>query len=511
MIPAHVPDKPPLTYADSFDVPVLFRDRPAKNPRRQLRTAKHKPWAGMGGFPATNGWYVSTTTWREIIKAAIEVGRDVTPHLRNQPQYAHGELVARVSPLYAYLGMHPVKPRHPVRGTTDRRLTLNPVYEYGTERSAKNAAAYRLGMTMAEWACRSLLGLGQTEHLEFGGPIPALRNTFKNPKNRLPDLWGQHQAEGLCWLIEAKGGDVGLSKLREGWEQLAAGSKVLGSYAHRTVLVGASVRPGDDLFLTIDHDLHPRRAPRTPAGFDIDDESAVGPGGLEDRLADSDDALIGAARAQMLTYLALRSAAFSQLRTVLIPADSASRHRRSGLITPLESDDLTRALRAEARTEANYYADRRTLRTRLRSMGLDDFLTCRILGTGVHLGMSRQLFAACERLHEEDLAIAQRIPGLRAEDQLADDQELGDDAQEEQRFTERRILREREEEARPRLHFLLRQAYVQGATREWSDLLHRPEEPELDLAGDEGLLEAATPETYLTVSRYDLPPARAWL
>lgn len=26
MIPAHIVDEPPLTYADSFDVPVLFRN-----------------------------------------------------------------------------------------------------------------------------------------------------------------------------------------------------------------------------------------------------------------------------------------------------------------------------------------------------------------------------------------------------------------------------------------------------------------------------------------------------
>ncbi|MEV4179174.1 hypothetical protein [Nonomuraea sp. NPDC049709] len=502
MIPAPVPDEPPLTYADSFDVPVLFRDRPARKPRRQWRTAELKPWAGSGGFPATDGWYVSTTTWREIIKAAVEVGRDVTPHLQNQPRYAHGELVARVSPLYAYLGTHSVQ------GTKGRRLTLNPVYAYNTERSAKNAASYRLGMTMAEWACRSLLGLGQTEHLELGGPINALRDTFKNPKLTLPDLWGQHQAEGLYWLIEAKGGDVGLSTLRKGWAQLAAGSKILGLYAHRTVLVGASVRPGDDLFLTIDHDLHPGRPPFTPAGFDIGDESGVGPGNLEDRLGDSDDALIGAARAQMLAYLALRSAPAARLRTVLVPADRASRRRRSGLTTPLEGDDLTRDMRAAARGVAPY-TERHTLRTRIRSMGLDDFVTCRIPGTEVHLGMSRKLYAACERLHEEDLAIAQSTPGLRAEDQSADDQELSDDAQEQQRLTQRRIFREQQEEARPRLRPRLRDAYERGATRDWSNLLRRPQEPELELESDEGLLEAATPETYLAVSRYDLPPARA--
>ncbi|MET8984865.1 hypothetical protein ABZW49_05415 [Nonomuraea wenchangensis] len=507
MIPAHVPDEPPLTYDDSFDIPVLFRDGPSRKPRRQWRTAMHKPWTASGGFPTTDGWHISTTTWREIIKAAIEVGRDVTPHLQNQPRYAHGELVARVSPLYAYLGMHLVMPHFPVRGTTGRRLTLNPVYAYGAERSAKNAAGYRLGMTMAEWACRSLLGLGQTEHLELGGPIPALRDTFRDPMEKLPDLWGRHSAEGLYWLIEAKGGNVGLGALRKGWEQLAAGSKILGSYAHRTVLVGACVRPGDDLFLTVDHALHPGRPPLASTGFDID-ESAVSSGHLEDQLGESDDALIGAARAQMLVYLALRSAPASQLRTVLVPADHTSRRRRAELITPLEGDDFTRAMRAEVRGTARHL-ERYARRDRIRSVGLDDFLTCRIPGTEIHLGMSRKLFAVCERLHEEDLAIARRTPGLRAEDQLAADQELSDDAQERQRLALRRIFREQQEEVRPQLRPRLRHAYEQGAESDWSDLLHRPEEPELDFEGEEGLLEAATPETYLAVSRYDLPPARA--
>lgn len=507
MIPAHIPDEPPLAYADSFDIPVLFRNEPAKKPRRQWRTAKHKAWAGSYGFPPADGWYAPTTTWREIIKAATEVGRDVTPHLQNQPRYAHGELVARVAPLYAYLGAHLVEPRHPVPGAKGRRLTWNPVYAHGTERTAKNAAGYRLGMTMTEWACRSLLGLGQTEHLELGGPIPALLNKFADPKKKLPDLWGRHEAEELYWLIEAKGGNVGLGILREGWAQLGAGSKVLNAYAHRTVLVGASVRPGDDLFLTIDHDLHPGHPPLPPAGSNTDDE-ATGPGNLEDHVGDSDDALIGAARAQMLTYLALRSAPAAQLRTVPVPADRASRQRRSGLTTPLEDDGLTLAMRADARGTAPG-ADQPALRAGIRSVGLDDFLTCRIPGTEVHLGMSRKLFAACERLNEEDLAIARRTPGLRAEDQRAADLELSDEAQEEQRLSQRRISREQQEEARPRLRPLLRDAYDRGAASDWSDLLRRPQEPELDLEGDEGLLEAATPETYLAVSRYDLPPTLA--
>ncbi|MFJ8134155.1 gamma-glutamyltransferase [Streptomyces hydrogenans] len=508
MIPAHVPDEPPLTYDDSFDIPVLFRNGPANKPKKQWRTTEHKPWSATDGFPKAAGWYAPTTTWREIIKAATEVGRDITPHLQNQPRYAHGELVARVAPLYAYLGAHLFEHQPAVPGAMNRRLTLNPVYAHGTERTAKNAAAYRLGMTMTEWACRSLLGLGQTEHLELGGPVPALSTTFKDPKRKLPDLWGRHETEKAYWLIEAKGGTCGVGTLRKGWAQLEAGSKILGSYAHRTVLVGAAVRPGDDLFLTIDHALHPGQPPLPPAGSDPVGEAAAGGGNLEDHIGENDDALIGAARAQMLVYQALRSAPPSQLRTVPVPANRASRHRRPGLTTPLEDDDLTIGLRAEARGAAPH-VEPHTLRAGIRTMGLDDFLTCRIPNTEIHLGMSRKLFAACARLHEEDLAIARRTPGLRAEDQLALDQRLSEDAQDEQRLTQRRIFHEQQEEARPRLRSLLRGAYERGATSDWSDLLRRPEEPELDLSGDEGLLEAATPETYLAVSRYDLPPTHA--
>jgi hypothetical protein len=290
---------------------------------------------------------------------------------------------------------------------------------------------------------------------------------------------------------------VGLGTLRTGWAQPAVGSKVLGAYSHRTVLVGASVRPGDDLFLTIDHDLHAGLPPLAPAGCDTDN-AVAGSGNLEDHLGESDDALTGAARAQMLVYLALRSAPASQLRTVPVPADRAARHRRSGLTTPLEGDGLTFAMRAGCRSAAAPDSEQHALRAGIRSMGLDDVLSCRIPGTEVHLGMSRSMFAACERLREEDLAIAQRTPGLRAEDQAAAYEELSDEAQEERRLAQNRILRE-QEEARPRLRPLLRDAYERGSTSDWRDLLRRPQEPKLDLEGDESLLEAATPETYLVL------------
>lgn len=95
-------------------------------------------------------------------------------------------------------------------------------------------------------------------------------------------------------------------------------------------------------------------------------------------------------------------------------------------------------------------------------------------------------------------------------DELARRKQPGpDEAQEVQRLTQRRIFREQQEEMRPLLRDLLRNAYEQGGSSDWRDLLHGPEEPELDLEGNEDLLEAATPETYLAVNRYDVPAVRA--
>ncbi|WP_275405954.1 MULTISPECIES: hypothetical protein [unclassified Streptomyces] len=42
MIPTLVPDEPPLTYADSFDLTVLVSSGPPDRPRKQQRTAAHK-------------------------------------------------------------------------------------------------------------------------------------------------------------------------------------------------------------------------------------------------------------------------------------------------------------------------------------------------------------------------------------------------------------------------------------------------------------------------------------
>ncbi|MFJ4468551.1 hypothetical protein ACIP2X_13855 [Streptomyces sp. NPDC089424] len=173
----------------------------------------------------------------------------------------------------------------------------------------------------------------------------------------------------------------------------------------------------------------------------------------------------------------------------------------------MEQDGLTQGLRADARG-ADAQVEQLVLRAGVSSRCLDDFLTCRIPGTEVHLSMSRRLFASCERLHQGDLLIARRTSGLRAKEQQPDTEHISEADQEDQRLTRRRILHEQQEEACPRLRPLLRDAYEQGSTSEWSDLLHRHQEPQLELRGDDDLLEAATPETYLAVSRHNLPPSR---
>ncbi|MBT2511131.1 hypothetical protein J7I98_36015 [Streptomyces sp. ISL-98] len=47
--------------------------------------------------------------------------------------------------------------------------------------------------------------------------------------------------------------------------------------------------------------------------------------------------------------------------------------------------------------------------------------------------MSRLLFAACEQLHYEDLAIAERTPGLCSEDQRIADEPADEEAEDQRR------------------------------------------------------------------------------
>lgn len=422
----------------------------------------------------------------EILKAATEVGRDVTPWLVQTPQLARAELVARVAPLYAYLTLENFPGPHP--HNSGRRLATNLVYEHGTEKSARAAFGYRFGMTMAEWVCRAMMGLSPTQHIEDGGPENLKGFTDENEPR--PDLWGVHATGPRYWLIEAKGGEVPLKALRRGAAQLREASKLMKGLEHRLVLCGASYKDGDHVFLTVDHEHIPGLPPISPPDL-IAGGPAGAPGVGDGHLGDDDEALVGAARAQMLTYLALRFGDPASLRIVPMGAGRSRAH--TGLVKPLEDDPSTVEARRWVRSHgpADYWETQQLL----RAAGMDDFITGRVAGTDVRLGMSRRLFAACDTLYREDARVAERTPGLRAEDQR--EATLDDAEQQQRRHRQRLEFRERQYDARTETRRVVGEAFRRGADIDWSDLLGGGS-PGTEL-GDGQLLEGATAETYVAI------------
>ena len=100
----------------------------------------------------------------------MTVGRDVAPWLLWSPSLAWQEVVARESPLRAFL----VRVPSPIVGSpTGWALQPSLAYTKGTERTAQAAFGYRLGMTMTEWVARGLCGLGATTHCEADLPTGA--------------------------------------------------------------------------------------------------------------------------------------------------------------------------------------------------------------------------------------------------------------------------------------------------------------------------------------------------
>lgn len=160
----------PIKAQDAFDVPVVVRWsaplRPGRRPSPSRLDKMHAPWPTPGAVPSQDGQYRVVTTWRDVMYAAIMVGRDPTASLRDVPTLAWAEIVARTSPLVAYLGRSPY-PTSP--GGSGFVVKPNVVYQDGTEQTAQAAFGYRIGMTMAEWACRGLMGSGPTLRAETHG------------------------------------------------------------------------------------------------------------------------------------------------------------------------------------------------------------------------------------------------------------------------------------------------------------------------------------------------------
>ena len=228
------------------------------------------------------GGYIVPTTWRDVIDAAMTVGRDAFAWLAAVPALAWrrsrraARLCARTSSVHT-------APR--ASAVTGYRLEPNVVlYLEGTGKTARALFAYRIGMTMAG-ACQSLLAV----HAEAVAPPGA--GPQWSPANGLPDLVGFHWCQPETWLAEAKGGKrTGLGELRNGALQLSAAGLMAGS--HVRVLCGTSIE--HRVFMTIDIE----KACGT--------SGAVVPGEGGRPSPDGDDGeLLALARSRMLNYYVL--------------------------------------------------------------------------------------------------------------------------------------------------------------------------------------------------------------
>jgi hypothetical protein len=464
----------PVKADDAFDIPVFVRHssplRAGRRPKPLHVDSASVPWPAIRDVPPT-GTYLVTTTWRDIIDAAVTVGRDPFPWLGRMPALAWSELIARSSPLMAYLRRSPNAKAS--LGSSGYLLEPNAVYYHGTERTARAAFGYRVGMTMAEWVCRGLMGLGPTRHAESSRPTDA--GPAWSPVNGLPDLVGDHWRPPPTWLVEAKGARrIGQPALAKGALQLTG--RGLMSGAHVCVLCGASLEPR--LFVTVDVEILPGRPPRAE------------PPEIPDPATD-DSVLVNLARSRMLTYYSLRALtpdALSVRPVGLAAADPGSWRRRVGLVYPLEQDPSTQQERVLAR-DPSAYAEERPATERL------DMLTGHIPGTSTTIGMSRRLFEACRNLAREEEQIAEEAQPENEYGLF----ELDDEEVEEYTRERRAAFVERETALRPQLRDTTRQGFERGRHGSWSQLLDQQPVINTDSAPD--LLESATADTYLAIER----------
>ena len=451
-VPLSAPDAVTLPVRVLAGIPLYGRRRPHP---RQVH-GPHPVWNNPP-WPPPDGWYDVPTTWREILDAAITAGRDPAPWLSRFPALAAQELLARTSPLSAYL--HHDGSGRPVR------LRPSPVYTRGAERSAQGAMAYRLGMTMTEWVARVMIGLPPTLHYESSQPAGAGPNWY-GPGKR-PDLYSEASAlSPALWCLEAKGARrLVQGIMRNGAQQLAALDSTVVTVPHGRVLVGTNIDP--QLFTLVEHE---KFTPRL---------------GIE---AESAEAIYLQARARLVTYLFLRSMARERLRTTVISRGGA--RTRFG-----ETDEQTKEVRTELAREAPGI-DPSNQRIRGR-----DMVVAELPGTGLRVGMSTGLFRACGAVLDELLAAIEATAAERTDwdrfavrpvrqpeyaDTLSPDEE--DDAL-------GRFRAAVEQRSRPAQMTRAYEAYDRGATDGIEDLVGRPAR-ETETSD----LELYTDDTYLSLS-----------
>ena len=286
----------------------------------------------------------------------MTVGRDPSPWLVRFPGLATNELLARVTPLAAYL--HHDGTAAPVK------LRASPVYALGAEKSAQGAMAYRLGMTMTEWAARALMGsprlrtmktLSLRERVDWFGP------------GRRPNLWCEDPSMSpAVWAFEAKAARrLAQRNMRDGAGQLAAlGHDVL-PVPHSRVLVGTSI--DDRLFTLLEHETHHLGSASPTGGYATD--------------------LFNLTRSRLIIFLFLSSQEQNRLRTVTAARGESTRFS--------ETDEQTREVRSAVRLRQ---PERRGPLPPGLSDQVREFVSARVPGTGIRVGMSPGLFESARGL-----------------------------------------------------------------------------------------------------------------
>lgn len=448
-----------LAAKDAFDVPVIVRHSspltPARRPTRRRVDAARLPWPVVGEV-APQGDYLVSTTWREVLDAALRMGRDPTPWVAWSPQLAWAEVVARRSPLFAYLS----RTQAGSRFGSGFAIEPNAVFLRGTERTAQAAFGYRLGMTMADWACRGLMGLGPTTHAETAPPVGAGPGWHRAPG--LPDLTGDHPGYGLTWLIEAKGGrKVGLPQLRKGAQQLCHPGMMLAS--HMRVLSGASVE--HRLIVTLD--IEDCRSQTSGAQTDVERD---------------DKQILDNARSRLLVYYALSALNQADRSLLAIGSEVAERASYTGLMVALEDEPSTRAVRSQPGRRASVR---------------DGMLVGQIPNTDLYVGLSRRLYGACQALAQAQRQLLPREDWLASSQRRASVWSL-DEEQISERARERTIsFFEQVQQREPELAAAAHRGFIQAGDQDWGSVLgHRVTSID-SLPGQ--FLEGATADTYLAV------------
>ncbi|GAB3450237.1 hypothetical protein GCM10027570_25250 [Streptomonospora sediminis] len=208
--------------------------------------------------------------------------------------------------------------------------------------------------------------------------------------------------------------------------------------------------------------------------------------------------LLDVVRSRMLVYFLLRYGSAARLRVVPISRDADSAQTGRPGLRLLERDGATGWLRRRLRQVLPAGAAELLQRDGLRAM-----LTAPLPGTGMTVGMSSHLFAACMRLHQEqqriveetrsddaaspgDGVLADRVPegdGMRAREQELD-----------YRFRRYRV---RAAEQRARVRDAVREAYGEEAGERLGAVMGRLEPTVGPVPGT--VLEAATAETYIAL------------